>query len=332
MPTRRSFDIFANFFSRHVLEIMLVLLFAYMTLEVPAFASSKNIFAILRNMSVYGVIACPMMMVIIMRDIDLSIGSTIALAGVIVALSSKFFPKLVGMPVGAATVLGIFLALLAAVPLGLFVGMVVTRFQLPAFIVTLAMQFVVYGVTAVICGGFPQTILTPWFRTLGTGRLFDVIPIPVIILLVVFFFFYFVMEHTKFGRYVYAIGGNPEAARLAGVNVTFVKVTVYVLVQITAVIAGVILSSTVMAGSALFGRTYEMTVITACVIGGTSMQGGIGSVRGTFIGLVFLGVILNGMTLLRIDEYVQYIVRGGLVLVAVFLNTWQVNRLAKQAK
>lgn len=322
-----------DFATKHILEIMLIALCVYMAIAVPSFATSRNIFAILRNMSVYGVIACPMMMVIIMRDIDLSIGSTIALAGVIVALSAKYFPTRTGMSVGQAILFGIVIALVAATILGMFIGYVITHYKLPAFIVTLAMQFVIYGLTAVVSGGFPQTIMSPQFKFLGTGRVLGgYVPVPVIILLITFTIFYFIMEHTKFGRYIYAIGGNPEAARLAGVNVLFVKVTVSVLVQVTSVVAGIILSATVMAGSALFGRTYEMTVITACVIGGTSMLGGIGTVWGTFIGLIFLGVVLNGMTVLGIDEYVQYIVRGGLVLVAVFLNTWQVNRFTKQAK
>lgn len=317
----------------HILEIMLIALCVYMAFAVSSFGTSRNVFAILRNMAVYGVIACPMMMVIIMRDIDLSIGSTIALAGVIVAMTVKFLPAQYGIPVLPSIIIGIALALVVAGILGAFIGLVITHFKLPAFIVTLAMQFIIYGITAVVSGGFPQTITSAQFRFLGTGRILGgYVPVPVIILLITFAIFYFIMEHTKFGRYIYAIGGNPEAARLAGVNVTFVKVTVYILVQVTCVIAGVMLSATVMAGSPLFGRTYEMTVITACVIGGTSMQGGIGTVWGTFIGLIFLGVVLNGMTVLGIDEYTQYIVRGTLVLVAVFLNTWQVNRATKQAK
>jgi len=137
------------------------------------------------------------------------------------------------------------------------------------------------------------------------------------------------MNLTKFGREVYAVGGNPEAARLSGINVTKVKIIILVAVQVLAAFSGIILSAQVMSGSSTFGRGYEMDVISAVIIGGASLNGGIGKVWGTMIGIIFLGVINNGMTLFGVGDFEKYIVRGMLILLAVLLNTIQIQSLQK---
>ena len=134
------------------------------------------------------------------------------------------------------------------------------------------------------------------------------------------------MNRMRFGREVYAVGGNQESSRLSGINVKKVKIVIMMVVQILAAFAGIILSSQVMAGSPQFGRGYEMDIISAVIIGGASLNGGIGKTWGTFIGIIFLGVILNGMTLLGVDDYVKYIVRGSIILIAVLINTIQLQR------
>ncbi len=134
------------------------------------------------------------------------------------------------------------------------------------------------------------------------------------------------MNHTRFGREIYAVGGNPASARLSGIDVTRVRIVVLTVVQLLAAISGVILSSQVLAGSAQFGRGYEMDVISAVIIGGTSLNGGVGKTRGTLVGIIFLGVLMNGMTLLGVGDFVKYIVRGSLILFAVLLNTLQLNK------
>ena len=137
------------------------------------------------------------------------------------------------------------------------------------------------------------------------------------------------MSYTAFGRSVYAAGGNPEAARLSGVDVTKVKILVMIGVQLLAALGGIMNSSQVMSAAHNFGRGWEMDVIASVIIGGTSMNGGVGKVKGTFLGIIFLGVLLNGMTLLNLNEYIQYVVRGGLILIAVMINTIQLNRQQK---
>ena len=190
---------------------------------------------------------------------------------------------------------------------------------------------VIYGVAAVLSNGFPITISSEWYSFIGAGQLFrgenfQGIPVPGVWLILVFIAVAIVMNRMRFGREVYAVGGNPESARLSGINVNKVKIVIMMVVQVLAAFAGIILSSQVMAGSPQFGKGYETDIISAVIIGGASLNGGIGKTRGTFIGIIFLGVILNGMTLLGVDDYVKYIVRGSIILFAVLVNTIQLQR------
>jgi len=220
-------------------------------------------------------------------------------------------------------------ALFVGLCIGLFNGLIRTRYNIPSFIITLAMLNVLYGFAAIISHGFPVTTLPDWYNWIGAGQFFGIFPVPMLWLLIAFGIVYLIMNLTRFGREVYAVGGNPEAARLSGINVTFVKIAVLAIVQILAAFSGIILSAQVMSGSSTFGRGYEMDVISAVIIGGASLNGGIGKVWGTFIGIVFLGVINNGMTLFGVDDFQKYVVRGLLILFAVLLNTIQLQSLQK---
>lgn len=308
--------------NRYMLECILLLISIAIALMAPGFLTTSNLLNILRNISLQGVIAFGMTMVIIAGEIDLSIGSTVALTGVIIALTSGSIAKAGIMPMETGVIVGIILAFIIAALVGLFNGWLLTTFKMPSFIITLAMLNALYGVTAIISKGFPVTTLPRWYNLLGAGQIFA-IPVPAIILLIVFVIVSVIMNRTKFGRAVYAVGGNPEAARLSGINVRRVKITVMIAVQVLAALGGTLVSSQVMAGSSTFGRGWELNVIASVIIGGASLSGGIGKVWGTFIGLAFLGVLINGMTLLNINEYVQYVVRGLLILAAVLINTMQ---------
>jgi ribose/xylose/arabinose/galactoside ABC-type transport system permease subunit len=164
------------------------------------------------------------------------------------------------------------------------------------------------------------------YNVLGAGRIFNVIPIPAVVLLLLFGIIFVVVNYTKLGRSVYAVGGNAEAARLSGINVNKVKIIVMVVVQVCSAISGILVSSQVLSSSANFGKGWEMTAISAVIIGGASLNGGIGRVSRTLVGLIFLGVIINGMTLLNVNEYAQYVVRGMLILLAVLINTVQTQK------
>jgi ribose/xylose/arabinose/galactoside ABC-type transport system permease subunit len=315
-----------RFISKHMLEVILVLLILIMALTTRGFLTVSNLLNILRNMSLQGCIAFGMTMVIIAGEIDLSIGSTVALTGVIIGLTCG---KLAGsgvMAIEAAAVVGILLSFAVIGLIGLFNGWLLSRFKMPSFIVTLAMMNVLYGVAAIISNGFPVTSLPSWYNVFGAGRIFNIVPVPAIILIVVFVICYVIMSHTTFGRSVYAVGGNAEAARLSGINVKKVKIVVMIVVQLCSAISGILVSSQVMSGAFSFGKGWEMTAISSVIIGGASLSGGIGRVSRTMVGLIFLGVIINGMTLLNVNEYAQYVVRGLLILIAVLINTIQTQK------
>jgi ribose/xylose/arabinose/galactoside ABC-type transport system permease subunit len=315
-----------KFLNKHMLEVILVLLIVVMSVTTRGFLTVNNLLNILRNMSLQGCIAFGMTMVIIAGEIDLSIGSTVAITGVIIGLTTGKLSALGVMGTEQAVVLGIVLSFLAAILSGLFNGWLLTRFKMPSFIITLAMMNVLYGIAAIISNGFPVTSLPKWYNVFGAGRIFNIIPVPALILLIVFAVCYVIMNYTKFGRAVYACGGNAEAARLSGINVNKVKITVMIAVQFCSALSGVLVSSQVMSGAFSFGKGWEMTAISSVIIGGASLSGGLGSVSRTLVGLIFLGVIINGMTLLNVNEYAQYVVRGMLILIAVLINTVQTQR------
>ncbi len=304
------------------MEIILIIISIFIAFSAPGFLTAANLLNILRNTSLKGVIAFGMTMVIICGEIDLSISSTVAMSGIITALVSGKLDAAGILPMDYGVLLGMAIAMLVAALVGTFNGWVRTKFNIPTFIITLAMMNVLYGLSAILSKGFPVTTLPAWFSVLGAGQIAG-IPVPAIILIIVFAITHVVMQYTKFGRSVYAAGGNPESARLSGVNVKRVKIIVMIAVQVLAALGGIMCASQVMSGAHNFGKGWEMDVIASVIIGGASMNGGIGKVRGTFIGLIFLGVLMNGMTLLNINEYVQYVVRGGLILIAVLVNTLQ---------
>ncbi len=309
----------------HIMEVFLIALIVGLTFGAHGFMTWDNWMNILRSNSLRGVIALGMTMVIIAGQIDLSIGSTVALAGVIVARSCRDLTPL-GVDINLAAVIGMVLSLAVAVLFGWMHGSLVHRAGMPSFIITLASKFGLYGLAAIISGGYPIANQFPdWFNQIGGGRVGgqDGVPIAAIILIVAFLIVLFIMNNTTTGRATYAVGGNPESARLSGINVGKTIVFALVIVQVMAVISGFMTSGQVMAGSYSFGFGWELDVIAAVIIGGTSFLGGIGTVWGTLLGIVFMGVITNGMTLLNFDIYTQYIVRAVIMALAVLVSSYR---------
>jgi sugar transport system permease protein len=319
----------SNFTKKYMMELILSFITLVLILAAPGFFTFPNILNIFRNVALAGVISFGMTMTIIGGEIDLSVGSSIALSAVLTATITGALDKAGIMPMETAVFVAMGCALVVGMLIGLFNGLIRTRFNIPSFIITLAMLNVIYGSAALISKGFPVTTLPDWYNWIGAGRIFGVFPVPAVWLLIVFAVVFVIMNLTRFGREVYAVGGNPESARLSGINVTMVKIVILVAVQMLAALSGIILSAQVMSGSSTFGRGYEMDVISAVIIGGASLNGGIGKVWGTMIGIVFLGVINNGMTLFGVGDFEKYIVRGLLILFAVLLNTIQVQSLQK---
>jgi ribose/xylose/arabinose/galactoside ABC-type transport system permease subunit len=309
----------------HVIEVFLILLVIALTFGATGFLTWANWMNIFRSNSLKGIIAFGMTMVIIAGQIDLSIGSTVGLSGVIVALACRELTA-AGVDLNTACVIGIVLCFLLAIAVGWMHGFFQHKTGMPSFIVSLASLNALYGLAGILSGGFPIANQFPeWFNQFGGGRIGgqNGIPIPAIVLLVCFLVVLFIMNYTTTGRATYAVGGNPESARLSGINVGKTKIFAFIVVQILAVISGFMTSGQVIAGTYSFGRGWELDVIAAVVVGGTSFTGGVGTVWGTLVGVIFMGVIINGMTLLNFGVYTQYVVKAIIVFLAVLLSSYR---------
>lgn len=208
---------------------------------------------------------------------------------------------------------------------GLIDGMVVSKFRVPAFIITMAMMNVCNGIAYVYSGGQSTRITDKFFIAIGTGYLFNIIPLPVVYMIILIIVFSFLLSKTKFGTYVYAIGGNREAARLSGVPIKKVEIIVFTLSGALAAFAGLVLASRMYSGQPSVGSGYEMDAIAACVLGGTSMAGGRGRISGTVFGAMVIGIISNGLNLIGVSSYWQLIVKGLIIACAVVLDSQKGN-------
>ncbi len=308
------------------LEIVLLTFCALLAFTAPGFFTTDNFLNVLRNVSMQGLIALGMTMVIIAGEIDLSVGSAVAFAGCLTAfLTGHLSQPPIGLPMPAATGIAIVLSLSAGFAVGCFSGFMRTRYEVPTFITTLALMTGLSGAAELITNGFPLTPFPEWYNFIGGGYLLG-IPFPAIVFLSAFAAAHIAMNYTTFGRSVYAVGGNGEAARLSGINVNATKILVLGITACLASVSGVMQSSEIMSGTATTAKGWELDVIAAVIIGGTSFMGGIGRIWGTMIGVIFLGVLINGMTLLNVSEYWQHVVRGVLILAAVLINRIQTQR------
>lgn len=314
-----------NFLLDHMIELLLLVIVICLSIAQPVFLTKNNLLNVLRNSAMKGVIAYGMTLVIISGEIDLSVGSQVALSAVIVAWTAKTLEAF-GISLAVGAIIGVVLALAVGLAIGTFHAWSRHKFGMPSFIVTLASLNILYGLAAIICKGFPITACYPeWYVFLGTGRIAG-IPVPAIVFLLMFALFWFLTEKTDLGRKIYAVGGNAEAARLNGISVWKTRLFVMCMVQVMCVLSGIMNSAQVRSATFGFGRGWETQIISSVVIGGTSMLGGIGTVWGTLIGVLFTGVISNGMTLLNVNEYMQYVVNGGLMFFAVWFNTYMTKK------
>lgn len=316
MKTKR---ITKDFIKSNVIYIVFVVMLIGLSIFSDSFLSITNITNILRQSSLVGIVALGMTYIMIAGGIDLSVGSTIALA----ACVSASFSTTMG------TVLPLPLALLAGVMVGVLAGVingyVVAYLGIVPFITTLGMQSIVRGVALVYTSGKPINALTDSYVAIGKSSLFG-IPTPAIIFMVLAIITWFFLSKTKYGRYLYAIGGNEEAAIVAGLKVKFLKASTYVVGGALAAVAGIVLSARIAAGAPTSGEMYDFYAIEAVVIGGTSNQGGTGGIIQTIIGVLIIGVLNNGMDLLNISGYYQKIVTGLVVVLAVIIDRNNVNR------
>lgn len=294
--------------------IALVILCAFLIINPKtssSFLTSKNIFNVLRQISTNLYVACGMLMVIILSGIDHSVGSIIALSGCVAAaaVSRHDLPIFVGMLLG----------LLIGVVVGSVNGLVIAKTTIPPFIVTLATMNIAKGLAYVMTGGSPVRVMSKEWQFIGAGYIGS-IPTPVIILIFIVLLSWFIMNRTKLGRHMYAVGDNPQAALYSGINIKKVKFLIHVYSGLMAALAGIVLASRMYSGQPTAGDGAEMDAIAATVVGGTSMSGGYGRISGTVIGALIIGVLNNGLNLLGVNSFWQYVVKGFVILLAVYAD------------
>ena len=294
--------------------IAFIVLYAFLALNPVtsrAFLKSQNMFNVLRQRSTNLYLACGMTMVIILGGIDLSVGSIVALSGCVAAAGVVRY----GLPLPAAILLG----LCVGVVFGMFNGAIIAKTTIPPFIVTLATMDIARGFAYVYTGGSPVRIVSKEWQFIGAGYI-GKIPTPVVILVIVLIITGILMNSTKFGRHIYAVGGNVQAAVFSGISVTKVKFWVYTYSGLMAGIAGVVLASRMYSGQPTAGNGAELDAIAAVVVGGTSMSGGAGKIGGTIIGALIIGFLNNGLNLMNVNSFWQYVVKGIVILLAVFMD------------
>jgi ribose/xylose/arabinose/galactoside ABC-type transport system permease subunit len=296
----------------------------------PRFLSPLNLFNVLRQVSIYGLLAIGMTFVILTAGIDLSIGSILAFAGLVAAVVAKGgldnrFAVVDGGDLGLGWVAAALAALAVGTLAGLAQGLAITRFRVPPFVVTLGGMSAFRGAALLFSEGGPVSGFEAAFVWWGQGKIGEV-PVPVIIFAVFAALAHVVLKYTRYGRQVYAVGGNPEAARLAGLNVNRIITSVYVITGFFAGLGAFVLAARLNSAEAVAGTGFELTVIASVVIGGTSLFGGSGTIFGTVVGTILIGVLLNGLVLLDVSAYIQQIVIGVIIVLAVGFDTFAKSR------
>jgi len=295
--------------------IGLLILMLLVSLVSPSFLSVDNLLNILRQTSINGIIAMGMTFVILTAGIDLSVGSVLALTS---AVCASMIAADVSLPLALLATLG------TGALLGAANGAIISFFGVQPFIATLVGMTMVRGATLVYCDGRPISTgdfpVAESFYNLGGGYVFG-IPNPVIIAFVVFGICWYVLNHTRTGRYVYALGGNEQVARLSGVNVNRIKMAVYMISGVLSALAGVILTARLESAQPTAGLAYELDAIAAVVLGGTSLMGGKGRIFGTVVGALIIGVLNNALNLMDVSSYFQMIAKGAVILLAVVVDS-----------
>ena len=321
LSAKKAVSSLANFIISAGLGVFLILLMVFFTFKSPYFFSFKNFLNIFKSVSVIGITAAGIMLIIISGGIDLSTGAQMAFIGSFIAefLQNGAIPWYIGMLISCAI----------GACVGLINGLLVTKGGFVPFIATLGMMNIIRGTAYIISDAQSVYLSEPHFQWMGSGKIGS-IPVPVILFVLAFVVTWAVLKYTTFGRKVYSIGGNPEASRLAGINVTGITISLYMITGILASISGMVLLG--MSGSSVpsAGETYGTDIVTAVLLGGASLRGGKGNIVATFVGVMTIGVMNNGMTLLNIPQFWQIFAKGVLMLMAVALDRMREVRSQKK--
>lgn len=297
--------------------ITFVILFIVFSALNPNFMNGQNLVNIIVQSSIIAIIGVGQTLIILTGGIDLSVGSIVAFTGIFTGLVLK---ANVSIPIA------IFLGLLSGALIGLINGSIVSLGKVPSFVVTLGTMGIFRGAALLINSGQPVSSFSDAFEKISETNFFHVVPIFAIYCIVIYAVIYIVLKRTRFGRHIYAVGGNRQAAWLSGVNVKRVELLIYVLCGLFAAIAGIMLMARMNYASPTAASDYNMDSIAAVIIGGTAMTGGKGSVLGTLVGALFLGMLQNGLTILNVSDYAQQIIIGVVIIAAVFLDRKKESR------
>jgi len=302
------------------LVVIFAIAFAVVSLTVPNFLTERNMLGLLQSVVTIGIVACTMMFCLASRDFDLSVGSIVAFSGMVAVMESNATGSI---PLG----------LLIAVGFGTFVGfvngVVIAKLKINALITTLATMQIVRGLALISSDGRAVGINDASFYQLALSKFLGV-PTPIWVMGALFVVFGFVLNRTVFGRNTLAIGGNPEASRLAGVNVDWMRIWIFTLQGLVCAIAGILLASRITSGQPNAATGLELSVISACVLGGVSLAGGRAAITGVIVGVLILGIAENVMNLLNIQAFYQYVVRGLILLLAVLLDNLRSRSLGRR--
>lgn len=308
----KSFDI-KKFLMKYVMYLFLILMCIVLTIASDKFLTVTNLMTIIKQISIQSIVAIGMTMIIISGNIDLSVGSLVALCSVSGAMiMNKGLPMIVA--VIASVIIGAFV--------GFITGGVTAKLKLHSFLVTLSLMTALRGLAQTMTNGRPVAGLPSTFGKIASASIGPV-PLLVIYMIVLYAIFMYVMKYTAFGRSIYAVGSNQESARLSGINIEMVKTMVFVISGALCGIAGVLLTAKVRSGDPTCANAWEMDTIAGAIIGGTDMNGGEGKLGGTIIGLLFVGILANGMVLLGVSAYMQSVIKGLVIFMAVIINSIQ---------
>ncbi|MBC8183208.1 ABC transporter permease [candidate division KSB1 bacterium] len=310
-------NLYAHYFRKLASLLSLLIIVILLSILSPYFFTTENLFSIGLQMAVIAIMSIGQMWIIISGGIDLSVGSVLALSGVVSTLLISS-----GFDILTASLVGIMVGSLC----GVISGFLISAGKLPPFIATLGMMGIARGMALILTKGVPVFGLPESFSVISNGRIANLVPIPILITLLLALIGHIILTRTPFGRYTYAIGSNFEAARLSGIRTSRTLIYIYTLGGMLSGLAGIILASRLSTGQPTAGTGYELDVIAACVIGGASLSGGAGTIWGAILGALLIGVLRNGCNLMDISAFWQQVAIGALIVIAVFIDQYQKNR------
>lgn len=302
------------------LLVIFVVAFAAVSIFVPSFLTERNMLGLFQSVVTIGIVACTMMFCLASRDFDLSVGSIVAFTGMVAVMASN---------ASGSIVIGLIAALACGTFVGFVNGAIIAKLKINALITTLATMQIVRGLALISSDGRAVGINDPGFYQLSLSRFLG-IPTPIWIMIILFCVFGFVLNRSVFGRNTLAIGGNPEASRLAGVNVDGMRIWIFTIQGLVCAVAGILLASRITSGQPNAATGLELSAISACVLGGVSLAGGRAAMIGVIVGVLILGIAENAMNLLNIQAFYQYLVRGLILLLAVLLDNVRSTGLGRK--